>query len=204
MKNILKITFVAICLLTFALHGSAQNSAYRSNFYVGGAFSAYGIYNSVASLQQDSIAPDNITWKSHGHSKPALQFTYDFAFNDKFSIGVAYSYQRFILDVPQYVYADSKRTNVAIRFLWHYVQNERLDMYAAARLGMTFWDEDFDYTYDPFDTAEKRKLPAPQIALGTRYYVTPNIGLGIEAAVGAPHYFSFGANYRFNYKQTAN
>lgn len=200
MKNILKITFVAVCLLTFVLHGNAQNSEYRHNFYIGGGLSAYGAYNKVQLLYQDSIAPDNITWKSYGSSKPAIQLAYDFAINDKFSVGVAYSYQRFILDVPQYVYSDSKRNNIAVRFLWHYVQNERLDMYAAARLGMTFWNENYDYSYDPFDEIVKRNLPAPQIALGTRYYITENIGLGIEAAFGAPHYFSFGANYRFNYK----
>lgn len=196
MNNVLKTIFSSLFFLGMMLNVNAQNSTYRHNFQIGGGFSAYGIYNSVISLQQDSLASGDITWKSHGSSRPAIQLTYDFAFNDKFSIGLAYSYQRFILDVPQYVYMDSKRNNVAVRFLWHYVQKERLDMYVAARLGVTFWDENFDYTHDPFDMAEKRKLPAPQIALGTRYYITKNIGLSIEAAFGAPHYFSFGANYR--------
>lgn len=176
---------------------NAQNTDYRNNFYIGGAFSLYGVYNSVTSLQQDSsTTTGDITWKSHGSSKPAIQLTYDFALSNKFSVGLAYSYQRFILDVPDFVYLDSKRNNIAVRFLWHYVQNERLDMYAAARLGMTYWNENYDYTYDPNDMIEKRKLIAPQLALGTRYYITPNIGLSIEAAFGAPHYLSFGANYR--------
>ncbi|MFK7951083.1 MAG: hypothetical protein AB8G11_26115 [Saprospiraceae bacterium] len=196
MKILQKTIFLILFTFGFIYSINAQNADYRNNFYVGGGFSAYGILNSITSLQQDSIAPDNITWRSNGRSKPAIQLTYDFALSNKFSVGVAYSYQRFILDVPQYIYSDSKRNNIAIRFLWHYVQNERLDMYTAARIGMTFWNESFDYDYDPLDTVEKRRLLAPQVALGTRYYITQNIGLGIEAALGAPHYFSFGVNYR--------
>ena len=36
-----------------------------------------------------------------------------------------------------------------------------------------------------------------QLALGWRYYITENIGLSAEAALGKPHFLSIGANYRF-------
>ena len=73
-------------------------------------------------------------------------------------------------------------------------------MYSGVRVGMTNWvgkSDSSDSSNDFFGDDFSGWSFAPQlIAFGMRYYVTDNIGLSFETAVGAPHFLSVGANYR--------
>jgi hypothetical protein len=117
------------------------------------------------------------------------------------------------------------RTTLAARFLFHYGNAKRFDCYTGFRVGAGLWsvkikgdidEEALSTAIDginkelglpeaiPIDIPNKIKgrasfvLPQVQfIPFGIRGYVTENIGINGELAVGSPYFLSIGANYRF-------
>jgi hypothetical protein len=191
-----------------------QSQDLRQNIYVGTGFSLMGFRYSDGAVVSNGayINNDTLLIYSVRNSRAALQTTYDYALNNRFSVGIAYSNQGFSennsayyyesfdsVGVPQRDYTTKiNRNNIAIRFLWHYVQNEHFDIYAGLRYGVTVTN----YKYDFFNLNTDLKITESdwtsiQLALGWRYYITENIALSAEAALGKPHYLSVGANYRF-------
>jgi hypothetical protein len=72
-------------------------------------------------------------------------------------------------------------------------------MYSGLRIGYTNWNFSTTTTDPNFDGAESFNggKPAFQVILfGIRGYITENIGLNTELAVGGPHFFSAGLNVR--------
>lgn len=184
---------------------SAQNGDYKSNIYAGAGFSLLGGLF-------DSLVPVT-TGTGTTKSLPAIQLNYDYALTPKISAGLGFSYQGFSTDVSDYTYlndsfnlvtedfsATLKRTNVALRIMFHYGNAEKLDMYSGVRLGMTGWNtktESSDPNNNLFGDAYNGWNIALQVVpFALRYYVTDNIGLSLETAIGAPHFLSIGANYR--------
>jgi hypothetical protein len=112
------------------------------------------------------------------------------------------------------------RTSFALRGLFHYGKG-KFDLYSGGRLGIGIWYGSIGATVndalftdllstigigDNFVTRRINGtrlrggyvLPQVQfIPFGMRYYVTDNIGVNGELAIGAPYYISLGANYRF-------
>ncbi len=112
------------------------------------------------------------------------------------------------------------RTSFAVRALFHYGKG-KFDLYSGGRLGIGIWygkigatvnDDLFtdllstvgasnNFITDRLNGSKLRGgfvLPQVQfIPFGMRYYVTDNIGVNGEVAIGAPYYISLGANYRF-------
>lgn len=207
MKTLFKLIIPIFLLLGLTQTTFAQNATYKHNVHLGTGFSLTG------ALFSDFIADSLDLGINRVSSTPAIQATYDYGFSERFSIGLAVSHQTFALEQEGYDYvflddtlaangehflADVNRNNVAVRLLWHYVSRERLDMYVAARYGVTYWKTDVEYVDTNTKTTETAFVPfAPQIALGLRYYVTPQIGFSIESGFGAPHFFNAGVNYRF-------
>lgn len=124
-------------------------------------------------------------------------------------VGAAVSYQ-----VMGYEYTDYGsnnedfkttiyRSNFAIRGLFHYGNNDMLDMYSGVRFGMTNWTFKTDYDGADYDVEQdvsfsNGTLGAPQLILfGIRGYFYENWGANLEFAIGSPHYLSIGFNYRF-------
>ena len=146
------------------------------------------------------------------YSIPALQVGYDYYLNHWFSLGAAGSVQFMGVNYDEYYYNSTEtvegslnitRINIAARALFHYVNKDRLDLYSGLRMGFTNWlvTEDLTdetYNYDEILTFNSGINYAPQLILfGVRGYFTDNFGANMELAVGAPHFFSIGLNYRF-------
>lgn len=136
---------------------------------------------------------------------PAAQLTYDYALTGRFSLGGGVSYQSFNLAYSNYGETNESfdvrlsRFNLAARGLFHYGNSETMDMYSGLRVGLSNWSLDVGTDNPNFDPPKARGPAfAPQLILfGIRGYLTENLGIGGELAVGAPHVVSLGVNYRF-------
>lgn len=205
MKKVLLLCAFALVFTLNTNSLSAQNGDYKSNIYVGAGFSLVGgLFDAVGSGSTGEVTTKSL---------PAIQLNYDYALTSKISAGLGFSYQGFSADVANYTFlndsfdivtenfsATLRRTNVALRVMFHYGNAEKLDMYSGIRLGMTGWSSKIDSS-DPnndfFGDAFSGWGFAPQVVpFGMRFYVTDNIGLSLETAIGAPHFLSVGANYR--------
>jgi len=201
MKKIRLITLMAI--FAFLLT-NLQAQDHKSAITVNAGFSLVGGLFDL---------PDagNTTGDVSSYSLPAIQVGYDYFILNWFSVGAAGSFQFMGVDYDNYVdengetvngTLDIVRSNFAARALFHYFNKGRLDMYSGVRLGLTNWaisddlsNESYDYNSVVSSTGTNF---APQLILyGLRGYITENIGLNAELAVGAPHFFSAGLNYRF-------
>ncbi len=191
MKKQIITTFLAIL---FAV-SSAFAQDYKSTISADAGISLVGRLISLV------VNIDTISGYS---SVPVMQLSYDYMITDFLSAGAAGSYQ-------QYKFSDNdgeiilKRTNFALRALFHYGKSDKLDMYSGIRLGMTNWGLDYDVqTNDPTLKALEGSNNltgfhfSPQlVAFGIRGYFTDNIGANMEFAIGAPYYMMGGINYRF-------
>lgn len=209
----MKISKLLIVIIVFLGCGNiviAQNKNHKHQFYVGTAFSKMGLtYNGTVTTSHQ--LPDLFIYKTPT-SQPALQATYEYRIHQRFSIGVAYSTQRFYEDQIFYALAHNDtipqqrldfkavttRNDFGVRVLIHAISTERLDIYAAGRYGVNM--ENFEKNYFNLKTKERTQKSDWQVfqaAVGVRYYVIENVGISIEAAIGEPHFFSTGLNCRF-------
>jgi opacity protein-like surface antigen len=109
-----------------------------------------------------------------------------------------------------------RRTNVGLRSLFHYVNTDRIDVYSGLRLGVNVVRTGLIAETDDipreellegllgnsFDWALGRNFSSVRpsfqvIPIGIRAYVTPNIGIGIETAIGVTYYAAANVNVRF-------
>ncbi|MFN8345878.1 MAG: hypothetical protein U0X91_12775 [Spirosomataceae bacterium] len=115
------------------------------------------------------------------------------------------------------------RVTLGARALFHYGNANRIDMYSGVRLGIGIWavsansslaDSKLDEVFKEaggggiWRTLLGNKLGGgfamPQvqlIAFGLRGYITENIGLNGELALGSPYFLSAGINFRFGGRQ---
>ncbi|PLX24240.1 MAG: hypothetical protein C0599_02895 [Salinivirgaceae bacterium] len=192
---------IAIAIMLFGLSNVfAQNEEYKSTVTVNTGFSLVGnLLNIETSADTDF----------NTYSLPAFQATYDYGLAKWFSIGVAGSVQFMGVEYNDYQgMGDSfktsiTRTNFALRGLFHYGNDDKLDMYSGVRMGFTNWSISTDYDNPDYDADSELSISqgfgaAPQVVLfGVRGYFNNNIGVNMEVCVGSPHYLSLGVNYRF-------
>ncbi len=208
-----KITIILIAILFFSfsfVDTYAQD--YKSTVSVGAGSSLLGLTLKGLALKdiKDGTTSQSDIQNSTYKSVPVLQLSYDLMLAKIFSIGVAGSYQHFNFDNKSSdEYLHVKRSNVAIRGLFHYGNGKRIDMYSGVRLGATIWNTDFkikDIDTDPTLKELKKEIDdklsgivfAPQlVAFGFRGYFTNNIGVFAELSVGAPAFLTAGLNFRF-------
>lgn len=203
----LKFTLALAFLAGTAHLATAQSPEHMHNVYLGAGFSLVGGLFDLGS------GGDTINTSS----SPALQLNYDYGVSKVVSIGFSFSTQRFGIDVNDFQYEDPNtnmmttssfdgsinRTNLAARVLFHYGNKGKLDMYSGIRLGMTRWGANIDFEDEDFVENELGVSPgfwafAPQlIPFALRYYPAANVGISFETAIGSPHLFSTGLNYRF-------
>lgn len=202
MKN-LTVFFVSCLLLMLPISIMAQSEEcpYQSTLSLNAGFSMVG------SLIDAQDYTDDTDVKSYSY--PAIQLTYDYNIEKWFSVGLAASYQMMGIEYSNWgtgnenFKTDIKRLNVAFRPLFHYGNTGRIDMYSGLRIGLTNWTidvetDDPDYDYEDDVTFSEGINFSPQLILyGIRGYVTDNIGLNMELAIGSPHYITLGFNYRF-------
>jgi hypothetical protein len=208
MKRILGILIV---LVLFVNISTAQNEEYKSTVCVNAGFSMASFFIKLRNAVADFGKPKSTSY-------PALQVTYDYGLAKWLSMGVAGSYQ--MMEVSSFTYIndsllfnysgpsndnvsykdDLTRLNVAVRALFHYSNSDKIDLYSGIRFGMTNWKSTTNNSnkdYDALDTWGTRNNFATQIVLfGMRGYFTNHFGMNMEFAIGAPHFFSIGLNYR--------
>jgi hypothetical protein len=181
----------------------------------------------IAALSDNIIGVDDLTLKATG----TYSLTYDYAPIKWFSVGGSLTYNRLKLETPSIglnigdrYYEGSltgrlNRTNVGVRLLGHYVNNERFDLYSGLRVGANIYRasatiespdfEDVDVVGAVLDKIGLNFLnlntarisgtrPTLQvIPLGFRFYVTDRLGIGAESALGPTQYLSANVNFRF-------
>jgi len=191
----MKFGITLLLALLFSSILSAQNRQGESVISLNAGFSLASALFKLSEIEANVDAS----------TPPALQFTYDYALSNRFSMGGGISYQRFNLAYSDYGEAKESfnlrlsRFNLGARALIHYGSSETIDMYSGLRVGLSNWSAGGG-TDDPnFDPPKANGLFfAPQLILfGMRGYVTENLGFGGEIGVGGPHLLSLGVNYRF-------
>lgn len=205
MKKLLSI----VIILLVASQVMAQNHEHKSTASLNMGFSLVGaLFNAVDDYSG--------TTEVNSYALPALQFTYDRGIQKWFSIGGAVSYQAMGLNYKNYEYIGEdgnmvtedfntkiSRLNVAIRPLFHYGNLNRFDMYSGLRVGITKWSASYDTSnpeYNPEEDVafnQSANFSAQVILYGLRGYFTDNLGANLELAIGTPHFFSMGVNYRW-------
>lgn len=139
------------------------------------------------------------------NTTPAWQVSYDYAIHDHISIGGAAAWQRFHLQYSNYgeeqvdFGVSLSRFNAGGRVLFHYGSNDRIDLYSGLKVGISHWSVDVGAEVEGYSPPKvSGVVPAFQlIAFGLRGYVTSQLGLNAEIALGAPHLASVGLTYRF-------
>lgn len=200
----------------FALAGQAQNAEYRNTVSGHVGFNSWQL---IALLDNAFESADSVVGVSLT-ATPTFALGYDRALNNWFTLGgsVTYNQARFKADeitatINEKTYNGSvdlgfRRTNVGVRAMFHYANNGRIDVYSGARLGVNivrssvkidsdgFSDDDVVDALTSFKASSVR--PSFQIVpIGFRGYVTPNLGIGFETAIGVTYIVSANVNYRF-------
>jgi opacity protein-like surface antigen len=156
---------------------------------------------------------------------------YDFFPHKNFSIGASLTTNRLGIRSPQAVLfirdqsysgrldCSLRRTNLGLRLLGHYVNNERFGLYSGLRIGLNWYRATAELETDDFQSIDvvgaaldwlglsglslntarlNGTRPTLQVVpLGARFGLTDNIGLHIETALGPTSYLSGGVHARF-------
>lgn len=143
---------------------------------------------------------------------PVIGLGYDYSIVDHFSLGLAANHHSIDISIP-YTYTDNNNdivmedmhqylshTNIALRPLFHYGNNDRFDFYSGARLGFSVWSSSFKTTDLNYTTTNERAvILALQILTGMRAYFTDTFGMSAEFGLGSPYVANIGLNFRFPY-----
>ena len=202
-----------LCILSVfffsAVAVQAQNEEYRftGTVSVGATGTGFVVKAASSFLPDDSKVSVSVT--------PSFQGTVDYGIAKFFSVGGAVSVQNFALDVENYTYEfmeqtvtedfkiNANRATFALRPMFHYANNDRIDLYSGVRLQLIYWSVNADTTDPNFNFADNKIFSAgirPGIGVvpfGMRAYVTENIGIGFELNIGAPYIANVGVSGRF-------
>jgi hypothetical protein len=185
---------------------AAQKYQGQSVVTGGVGFSVVGLFFGLVETGLDAGTEIRTT------KTPVLIGAYDYGVSDRFSVGVAYSYQGLTLKYDNYIDANGNtvlgnftdrltRQNFGLRPLFHFGDNDDFDIYAGLRLSFMRWS----YTTDRPDLASNFATEilggaSPvkvQGLFGMRYFFTENIGFNTELAIGPSYFAMIGVNARF-------
>jgi hypothetical protein len=103
------------------------------------------------------------------------------------------------------------RVNIGMRNLFYFPGNnsDNFHLYIGVRAGLSLWYEvdnwsnntnnNNNYYREVIDSYDNTHLSI-QVIWGVRYFVTPDIGMQLELALGTPYYAQFGITFRLNDK----
>jgi len=126
---------------------------------------------------------------------------------DKFSLGVATAYEKIAFKYTDDQYNGStttkynyeigfSRLNIAVRPLFHFGNNDDMDLYSGLRIGTNRWStivKSDDPNFDETDiTGVNLGAFGVQVLFGMRYFFNENIGIQTEIGIGAPYVAEFG------------
>lgn len=228
---------VAIFAIAFLVKVQAQNADFRNTLSVHTGASLFNVFKG----DLPAISTDSVKYSSGGFSHvPTIGVAWDYGLKKWFSIGVAASFTSAKVEVNDLEIRNNKgtfdklgnfgikvpRTTLSTRFLFHYANSKRFDLYTGFRLGVGLWsvkttgnisndelsktineiEKEFNLPEDAFpekiEVNLKSRTPfallqTQFIPFGIRGYVTENIGINGELAIGSPYFASIGLNYRF-------
>lgn len=197
-------------ILVFITQLAAQNEEYRLNAGVSLNYTFTGdIINSAVN------AARNLGEDVKNKTVPSLQLSLDYGLEKWFSIGAAVSYEKLgfvstggvyfnettMQNEPNNYTAEFTRTSIAFRPLFHYANDDKLDLYSGLRIHY-FMAEYSDDSKDP-NTADVLDLPTKVgmgvsiVPFGMRYYFSDNVGMGTELNLGRPYVVNISVNARF-------
>jgi hypothetical protein len=212
-KLILSTLLLAVISVTaFSQKAESQKPEYRSTVSIGAGPSIIG---KVGGLLNKIEIPDSAATMSFD-AKLVYGITYDYRIFKWFSVGAAFSIQKMggtfydfhykdFDDVLKYINVnyDVTRLNFAVRPLFHYGNSPKLDMYSGFRMGMLSSSVALNaevpglVKQDIFKFGLGRRVCFQMVGFGIKYYITKNIGINTEIAIGAPYFLSGGLNVRF-------
>lgn len=187
----------------------AQKEQGQSVVSAGVGYSLVGIIFSTLKNAVNT-AP---TSKVSSTSIPVIAVGYDYGISDKFSIGGAYTYQDLKIKYDSYqdtttgqifygdYYNKLSRQNFGVRMLFHFSNNESLDLYSGLRLGYSMWSHQTNNpsmkSGNSLDDAFFRNRIWPQAIFGMRYFFGDMLGINTEFAIGPTYFIMVGAALRF-------
>lgn len=221
--------FFTFIFLLSTLTLLAQNEDYQ---HVVSFQSGASLFSSFrGTIEGSTNTSDTTVSFSSGRAQnfPQLNLAYDYGVVKWFSIGGALSYNKVGLDLKDVTYnktqdigdvsLDVSRITIGGRALFHYGNDNRIDMYSGVRLGVGIWtakvssstlDDRLDEVINEvggsgiwrtlIGNRVRGSFPmfqAQVVLFGLRGYVTENIGINGELSVGSPYFASIGVNYRF-------
>jgi hypothetical protein len=212
-KSILSGMSAIIILASVITPHKAHAQKYKGQSVVTGGvgWSVVGLFLGVIDKGLDAASDVRST------KTPVIMGAYDFGLSDRFSIGAHYTYQSLTLRYDGYTtfsstgFFDSTvtgsfrdrllRQSIGIRPLFHFGDNDDLDIYAGLRLSFLRWsykstrsDLGDDFATDILKAANPIKV---QGVFGVRYFFTENIGFNTEFAIGPAYFAMIGINARF-------
>ncbi|MGQ0828542.1 MAG: hypothetical protein ACT4ON_09125 [Bacteroidota bacterium] len=151
---------------------------------------------------------------------PAFSGHYDVGLATFFSLGFAATHQTFKLyyhynvynaageSVTEYYVDKLARTNYGLRAMFHFGENEKIDMYAGPRIGYTIWNISTNNPDTAFvvennqnwalRTSVKSNVGyTVQALFGMRFFFNKYVGINYEVSIGAPTFLTVGINGKF-------
>lgn len=142
---------------------------------------------------------------------PIINVMADYGITENFSLGVAYSFNKFSwsdsnIDTSGLitsVEASAARHNIGVRPLFHFGNNEKVDLYTGARLGTSIWKvsggvSDSQGNSAGASTSIPLGVMTVQALFGVRAYFTEVIGANFEIGIGnAPYFVAGGVSFKF-------
>lgn len=214
MKQI-KITLVA---LAFAFSANAQMTSSERGSSMGSSSLAHyegdlvvGLdvgYSLIGGLLSTNI---NGTDVSTG-ATPVINVMVDYGLTDRVSLGLAGAYQGIFgeysysyLDagsttVTEDVRTDISRIHVALRPLFHYGNNDQLDLYSGLRIGVitnSVSHNSSDPDFAEINGFSGSRFTMGLVAFGMRYYFNDMVGFNFEVGLGVPQIVNGGVSLRF-------
>ena len=142
-------------------------------------------------------------------STPIINGMVDYGITENFSLGGAYSFHRWSWDdrftdtngVTTTGNAVAMRHNIGARALFHFGENENVDVYAGGRVGTSIWRFDAAYSDSEGNSASEFNVPngilSVQALFGVRAYFNEVVGANFEFGLGtSPYLIAGGLTFR--------
>ena len=210
MKKLITSGLLLVGSLCVTLSANAQNAVEKGKVLVDLYYGAPNFGKKLAAgIDEINVSTSNV----RGIGPLGLRAEYMLA--DKFGLGIDVIYNTTGTDVTYdslnndgSLYRtyngelNMNRLRVQLRFNYHFVSTENLDVYTGVGAGSNsrFWkvkSTDPEFNNDWISTGSRTILPVSmRLAVGMRYYFTPNIGLNAEIGIGGP-LVSAGVSFKF-------
>ncbi|MCB9252016.1 MAG: hypothetical protein H6605_06085 [Flavobacteriales bacterium] len=208
-----KLILSLLCLIV--LKANAQES--KDFTEQGKTYAGAGAGVSITGLLVNAdLETDSVNYI--GNSSVAVYLNLDHFTLKKFSIGLQASYQKMSVYVNHWEFVTRNNTlerfeDVSVkmnrfyiggRFLLHYKNTPKVDVYSGLRLGAIIVSKDFSNNDAAFKAEFENEFPIETrssfglVAIGSRIKFTPEISAMLELNFGAPYLFAFGGTYTFN------